>query len=107
MYSPSDQHSRLSCTVLSDVAQVIENHLTDNWVIRIEYTREIKYLARSWQQWDKAFFNVTDTSGVIDKIHSCHMYKPHCAIRLHAEKLYPRSGFYVCVCEASLGAINK
>ncbi|WP_126453050.1 ribulose bisphosphate carboxylase small subunit [Sulfuriflexus mobilis] len=99
MLMPNRLYPHLSYEIITDVAQVIDNHLRNDWVIRIEYTEEVEYLNTSWHQWGEAFFNITDISAVIDCIRSCHMNNQLCAIRLHAEKFHPRSIFYFCVCQ--------
>jgi ribulose bisphosphate carboxylase small subunit len=85
---------------LSDIERIIEDQLVDNWVVRIEYTKKIEYMVTSWQQWGETFFNITDASGVIKNIISCHKNNPQCAMRLHAEKYSPRSYLYFWLCQA-------
>lgn len=98
MLVPNRLYPHLSYGVVTEVAQIIDNNLRDGWVVRIEYTEEVEYLNTSWHQWGEAFFNITDVSEVIEGIRSCHMKNQFCAIRLHAEKFYPRSVFCFCVC---------
>lgn len=100
MSTPNRHFRRLSDKVLSDIERIIENHLADNYVVRIEYTAEIEYMTTRWQQWGDAYFNSTDASDVIENIISCHMNNLQCAMRLYAEKTSPRSRFYFCLCQA-------
>jgi len=100
MLMPNRHYPHLSYQVITDVAQVIDNHLRDEWVIRIEYTQEIKYLNTSWQQWDKPFFKVKAPDEVMDSIFACHVKNQLCSIRLYAEKFNPNSRFYYSVCQA-------
>ena len=93
-------YPHLSYQVITDVAQIIDNYLKGDWIIRIEYTEEIEYLNTSWQQWGKTFFKVKGPDGVIDNIFECHKNNPLCSIRLHAEKNKPVSSLYYSVCQA-------
>ena len=101
MLMPNRLYPHLSYEVLNSTTEIIDNHLSDGWVIRIEYTEEVEYLNTCWKQWGKPFFNVTDSACVIDRIRSCHTDNQLSAIRLHAEKLHPRSVFCFCVCHRS------
>lgn len=93
----------LSYEVITDVAQIIDDNLRDNWVIRVEYSDEVEYLNRSWQQWGKPFFNIKSPDEVIDSIFTCHINNQLCSIRLHAEKINPESRLYYPVCQAFIG----
>jgi len=93
-------YPHLSHQVITDVTQLIDNHLRDDWIIRIEYTEEVKYLNTSWQQWGKAFFKIKTPAEVINNIFACHINNQLCSIRLHAEKINPVSRLYYSVCQA-------
>ena len=66
-------YPHLSYQVINDVAQVIDNHLRGDWIIRIEYTDEVKYLNTSWKQWGKEFFKIKVPEEVMDNIPACHI----------------------------------
>jgi len=93
-------YPHLSYQIITDIAQVIDNHLRDDWVIRIEYTDEVEYLNTSWQQWGKAFFKIKAPAEIMDNILACHINNQLCSIRLHAEKISPVSSLYYSVCQA-------
>ena len=97
---PNRNYPHLSYEVITNVAQIIDDQLRDEWVIKIEYTDEIEYLNTSWQQWGKAFFKNNMPSEVMDNIFSCHINNRFCSIRLHAEKFNPRSSLYYSICQA-------
>ena len=92
-------YPHLSYQVINDVAQVIDNHLRGDWVIRIEYTEEAEYLNTSWKQWGKAYFKIIAPDEVMDNILDCHINNQLCSIRLHAEKIKPASHLYYSVCQ--------
>lgn len=92
-------YPHLSYQVITDVAEVLDNQLRDNWVIRIEYTKEVEYLNTHWQQWGKPFFNIKAPAEVMDNILACHINNQLCSIRLHAEKVMPVSNLYYSVCQ--------
>ena len=100
MLMPNRHYPHLSYQVIKDVAQVIENHLRGDWVIRIEFTDDIEYLNTGWQQWGKPFFKIKAPDDVIDNIFACHRNNQLCTIRLHAEKFNPVSSLYYSVCQA-------
>jgi ribulose bisphosphate carboxylase small subunit len=100
MLTPNRLYPHLSYEVITDVAQIIDNHLRDDWIIRVEYTEEVEYLNTSWQQWGKPFFKIKAPAEVIDNIFACHTNNQLCSIRLHAEKINPVSSFYYSVCQA-------
>ena len=93
-------YPHLSYQVINDVTQIIDNHLRDDWLIRIEYTAEAEYLNTSWQQWGETFFKIKAPAEVIDNIFACHMNNQFCSIRLHAEKINPVCNLYYPVCQA-------
>lgn len=93
-------YPHLSYQVITDVAQIIDEQLKDDWIIRIEYTEEVEYLKTSWQQWGKAFFKIKAPAEVMDNILDCHLNNQLCSIRLHAEKINPESNLYYSVCQA-------
>ena len=99
MLMPNRLYPHLSYQVITDVAQVIDNYLKDDWVIRIEYTEDVEYLNTNWQQWGKAFFKIKAPVEVMDNIFACHINNQLCSIRLHAEKFNPQSSLYYSVCE--------
>lgn len=100
MLTQNRLYPHLSYQVITDVAQVLDNHLRYDWVIRIEYTKEIEYLKPNWQQWGKPFFNIKAPAEVMDNILACHINNQLCSIRLHAEKINPESNLYYSVCQA-------
>ena len=69
----------------------IESELCHDWILRVEHTDKVEPAYSCWQQWGQAYFPVKDASAVINNILSCHVTYPGHAIRLHAEKIYPRS----------------
>lgn len=93
-------YPHLSYETITDVEQVINNHLKDDWLIRIEYTDEVKYLNTSWQQWGKSFFKIKSPAEVVDGLFACHISNQFCSIRLHAEKTNPVINLYYSVCQA-------
>lgn len=92
-------YPHLSYQVITEVAQVIDNHLRGDWVIRIEYIDDVEYLNTSWQQWGKAFFKVKTPAEIMDNILACHINNQLCSIRLHAEKINPVSNLYYSICQ--------
>ena len=107
MLMPNRLYSHLSYQVITDVAQVIDDFLRDDWVIRIEYADKIEYLNTSWQQWGKAFYKIEVPDEVMDNIFACHVNNQRCSIRLHAEKISPATRFDYLVCRASLATENS
>jgi len=93
-------YPHLSYEVITNIAQIIDTQLKNDWIIRIEYTDEIEYLNTSWQQWGKAFFKIKATAEVMDNIFECHINNQLCSIRLQAEKIYPASKLYYSICHA-------
>ena len=93
-------YPHLPYEVINDVAQIIDKHLRNEWIIRIEYAEEVEYLNTSWQQWGKPFFKVKEPAEVIDNIFACHINNQHCSIRLHAEIFNPVSCLYYSICQA-------
>ena len=100
MLTQNRLYPHLSYQVITEVAQVLDNQLRDDWVIRIEYTKEVEYLNTYWQQWGKPFFNIKAPTEVMDNILACHINNQLCSIRLHAEKINPVSNLYYSICEA-------
>lgn len=100
MLMPNRHYPHLSYQTIKNVAHIIDNHLSDGWVIRIEYTEEVEYLNTTWHQWGKAFFRIKSADEVIDNIFACHINNQLCSIRLHAEKINPTSCLYYSVCQA-------
>jgi len=94
-------YPHLSYEVMTEIAQMIDSHLSGDWIIRIEYTDEVEFLNTSWQQWGESFFKIKASTEVMDNILSCHINNQLCSIRLHAEKTYPVSSLYYSVCQAS------
>ena len=93
-------YPHLSYQVITDVAQIIDNHLKDDWLIRVEYTEEVESLNTSWQQWGKAFFKIKAPNEVMDNIFACHLNNQLCSIRLHAENINSVSSLYYPVCKS-------
>ena len=100
MLMPNRHYPHLTYQVMNDVAQLIDNHLRDDWAIRIEYTDEVKYINTRWKQWGITFFKIKAPDDVIDNIFECHRSNQLCSIRLHAEKYNPESNLYFPVCQA-------
>ena len=98
MLTPNRHYPHLSYEVITNVAQIVDNHLINGWAVIIEYTDDIEYLNTSWQQWGKSHFKHVNSSSVIDDIFSCHVNNPLSAIRLRAVKFNPRSNLYYSVC---------
>ena len=92
-------YPHLSYEAMTDVEQIINNHLRDDWLIRIEYTDEVKYLNTSWQQWGNPFFKIKAPAEVVNSIFACHINNQLCSIRLHAEKTNPVINLYYSVCQ--------
>jgi ribulose bisphosphate carboxylase small subunit len=99
MLTPNRNYPHLSYKVISNIAQIVDTQLINNWTIRVEYADEIEYLTTSWKQWGMPYFKHVDSSIVIDSIFSCHVNNPLCAIRLHAEKFNPDSNLYYTICQ--------
>lgn len=100
MLTPNHLYSHLSQNVMSDVRLIIENHLLHDWAINIEYTYDAQFTSNSWNKWGVTFFKISNYSGVIDAIFSCHVNNPLSSIRLYAERFSPASSFYFCICSA-------
>lgn len=98
MLMPNSDYSQLSNKVINDVVLIVDNHLKDDWVIRIEYADEVEYLTTNWRQWGQSFYKVIDSTEVVDNIYACHIKNQFCSIRLHAEKFKPESNFYYTIC---------
>ena len=58
MLTQNRLYPHLSYEVITNIAQIIDTQLKNDWVIRIEYTNEIEYLNTSWQQWGKSFLKL-------------------------------------------------
>lgn len=106
MLTQNRLYPHLTYHVITDVAQIIDNHLRDDWIIRIEYTEEVEYLNTRWKQWGEPFFKVKGAAVIIDDIFTCHRKKQFCSIRLLAEKYNPRSSFYYSVCRTCCAPRN-
>ena len=100
MLTQNRLYPHLSYQVISDVAKIIDNHLREDWVIRIEYTDEVDYLNTNWQLWGKPFFKIKVPDEVMDNIFACHLNNQLCSIRIHAERVDSVSSFYYPVCKA-------
>jgi len=100
MLMPNRHYPHLSYEVITGVAQLIDSHLRDAWVITVEYTDEIKYINTRWKQWGKQYFINYDSTEVVDNIFSCHVNNRLCSIRIHAEKFNPECSLYYSICQA-------
>jgi len=96
MLSTPSQASLLNLPSVAEVKQLVEDSLTHDWILRIEYFGPAagKPPHDQWMQWGDSLFAVKDATSVIDSIVACRTSHPRHAIRLNAEKLKPRTQMY-------------
>ena len=99
MLTQNRLYPHLSYEVITNIAEIIDTQLKNDWILRVEYTDEIEYLNTSWQQWGKAFFKIKEPDEVMDNILECHINNQLCSIRLQAEKIYPASKLFYSICQ--------
>ncbi len=97
MVSTPNQASLLNLPSIAEVKNLVENSLTHDWILRIEYFGPAsggRTAHGRWQQWGGSMFAVTDASPVIDGIVACRASHPAHSIRLNAEKVNPSTQMY-------------
>ncbi len=97
---PSPVRTEQSCIDMPNLNQlrsIIENNLTHDWILRVEHTSEVMPNSNSWQQWGEASFAIREATPVMKNITACRDRYPMHNIRLHAEKLNPRTRMLFCV----------
>jgi ribulose bisphosphate carboxylase small subunit len=93
------QAAFLNLPAIPEIARLIEENLTHDWILRVEHCNSdiIKPRHAQWEQWGDSVFAITDPSPVIDYIVACRASHPDHSIRLNAEKLRPSSRLYYWV----------
>ena len=90
-------HSRASVVkvqhYLGELEGLIENTLSNNWILRVEHTQDVNTVCTQWQKWGKANYCVKEASPVISCIQACRSEYPTHSIRLYAEQTSPRTRF--------------
>jgi len=89
-------HSRASVVkvdYLGELERLIENTLSNNWILRVEHTQDVNPVCTQWQQWGKAQYCVKEATPVIRYIQACRAEYPTHSVRLYAEKTSPRTRF--------------
>jgi ribulose bisphosphate carboxylase small subunit len=96
MASTPNQASLLNLPSIAEVKNLVEDSLTHDWILRIEHfgPGASTSPSRQWQQWGDSLFAIPDASSVIDGIVACRASHPAHCIRLHAEKVNPRTQMY-------------
>lgn len=100
---PSPVRTDQACISVSHLDQLkllIESSFTHDWILRVEHTDEAAPKSTSWQQWGQAKFAIREAAPVMEIIAACRDEYPMHNIRLHAEKLKPRSRMLFCVYRA-------
>ena len=100
---PTLMHTEQPCINMPDLDKLkslIESSFTHDWILRVEYTDEATPNTISWQQWGEVAFAIREAAPVMENIAACHDEYPMHNIRLHAEKLKPRSHMLYCVYRA-------
>jgi ribulose bisphosphate carboxylase small subunit len=82
---------------LDRLESLIENSFTHNWILRVEHTDEAMPMMTSWQQWGEALFAIREAAPAMESIAACRAAYPGHNIRLHTEKLMPRTRMLYCV----------
>jgi ribulose bisphosphate carboxylase small subunit len=102
------QAAVLNLPAIAEIARLIEENLTHDWILRVEHSssESIKPMCRQWEQWGDSMFAVTDPALVIDNIVACRASHPDHSIRLNAEKVRPRSQLYYWVYTSGQHAMN-
>lgn len=72
------------------IRKLIENSLLCDWVVRIEYEGSA-FESACWQQWGQTFFALRSADAVIAAIKECYSRHSNRVIRIHAEKVRPRT----------------
>jgi ribulose bisphosphate carboxylase small subunit len=97
---PTPEHTEQPCINMPDLDRLeslIESSLTHSWILRVEHTDEAVPNTSSWQQWGEALFAIREAAPVMESIAACRDAYPMHNIRLHAEKLMPRTRMLYCV----------
>ena len=96
MASTPNQASLLNLPSVAEIKNLVEDSLTHDWILRIEYFAPVASTSpsRQWRQWGDSLFAIPDASSVIDGIVACRASHPTHCIRLHAEKVNPRTQMY-------------
>jgi ribulose bisphosphate carboxylase small subunit len=76
---------------LGAVERLVTQSLFGDWIIQIEHSSLAYRRDGVWSRWGKGFFGARDVTGLIDAILTCRSIHPTHAIRMHSEKLRPRS----------------
>ncbi len=99
MQANHSQAALLNLPTIPDIARLVEENLTHDWILRVEHCTSdvIKPMCQQWEQWGDSLFAVTDPASVIDNIVACRRSYPDHSIRLNAEKVRPRTRFYYWV----------
>jgi len=87
-------HSRASVVkvdYLGELERLIENTLSNNWILRVEHTQDVNPVCTQWQQWGKAQYCVKEARPVIRCIQACRAEYPTHSVRLYAEQTSPRT----------------
>jgi ribulose bisphosphate carboxylase small subunit len=86
----------LNLSSITKVNRLIEGGFTHGWLLRIEHfdPGATRTQAQQWQPWGETLFKVPDALPVIDAIVACRTHYPTHSIRLHAEKLRPRTQMF-------------
>ena len=82
---------------LARLRSIIEDGFTHDWILRIEHTGGSDTHEVEWQEWCEPAFAITSSSQLLADIVDCRKKHPAHAIRLRAEKLYPRAQMLYCV----------
>lgn len=102
---PSSAHAEQPCVNMPDLDRLeslIESSFTHNWILRVEHTDEAVPGTTSWRQWGEALFAIREAAPAMESIRTCRAAYPMHNIRLHAEKLMPRTRMLYCVYRAPL-----
>ena len=88
-------------TALTKLRSIVESGLTHDWILRIEHKCGSDTHESDWQEWCEPAFAITSATQLVTDIAECHNKHPAHAIRLLAEKPYPRTQMLYCVYHAT------
>ena len=88
--------SLLNLSSITDLNRLVEGGLTHDWILRIEHfdPDTTRSQPQQWQPWGESLSKIQDALPVIDGIVACRAHYPMHSIRLHAEKLRPRTQIF-------------
>jgi ribulose bisphosphate carboxylase small subunit len=87
--------------------KLVNRSLCHDWVIRVEHMGQDEAPHGRWQEWEKPLFAINAAEPVMEAIYSCHAANPGHTIRMHAEKVRPKTRFIYTVYNAPVSSPGK